>query len=199
MKYLKMLGLAAVAAMALTAFAVGSASATTLEVEGSTTNAEVTITASLEPSTTATLRTTGGLFANTCTESHVHGNTVSPFTGTTVGGPITTLTFSKCTEEPVVVHQKGSLTITHIAGTTNGTVTSSGAEVTVPSPIGTLTCKTGGGTDIGKLTGATNGTTNLTKHATMDIEGVLNCGIIPSAVWEGKYIVTSPTELAVSE
>ena len=191
MKYLKMLGLAAVAAMALTAFAAGSASATTLEEGGTTTNAEVTITASLESGSSATLRTTGALFANTCTESHVHGHTVSPYTGTTVGGPITTLTFSKCTEEKVEVIKPGSLSVEYKSGT-NGTVNSAGAEVKVPSPFGKLTCKTGTGTDLGTLTGVSSG------NATMDINGVLNCGIIPSAVWEGSYEVTSPSGLGVS-
>jgi hypothetical protein len=198
MKYLKMLGLAAVAAMAFTAFAASSASATTLEVNGVTKNEKVTITASLEEGTTATLRTTGGLFANTCTTSHVHGATAPPYSAHTIGGPIETLTFKNCSEEPVEVVKPGSLDITHIAGTTDGTVTSTGAEVKVPSPFGTLICKTGTGSHIGTLTGATNGTTNLTHTATMDINGVINCGIVPSALWQGSYWVTSPTELGVS-
>lgn len=193
MKYLKMLGLAAVAAMALTAFTAGSASATTLEVGGVTKNASVAITASLESGTSAKLALTSGAFANTCTVSHVSGSSASPFTGTTVSGPISSLSFSTCTSEKVVVHKPGSLTIAH-TGTTNGTVTSKSAEVTVPSPIGTLTCTTpAAGTDIGTLTGVAAGS------ATMDIKAVLNCGFLaPSAVWEGAYSVTSPSGLGVS-
>ncbi|MDQ2631223.1 MAG: hypothetical protein M3Y75_09695 [Actinomycetota bacterium] len=191
MKFLKMLGLAAVAAMALTAFTAGSASATTLEVGGVTQNKAVTIEASLASGTSAVLSRTDGSLANTCTTSTVKGST-TVFTGTTVTGPISSLTFSNCTR-PVTVHKAGTLHVAHIAGTTDGTVTSSGAEVTVGSPFGTLTCVTGTGVDIGRLTGKAAGS------ATMDINAVLNCGfLVPSAKWAGTYTITSPAGLGVS-
>ncbi|HWI97045.1 MAG TPA: hypothetical protein VNS60_13350 [Solirubrobacterales bacterium] len=208
MKYLKMLGLAAVAAMALTAFGAGTASATTLATSGTAENASITIEASIKPGTSAVLRTTGGLFANTCTESNVLGKTVAPFTKAPteeepkarIGGPIETLTFKKCSEEEVKVDENGELDIEWISGTTNGTVRSKGAKVTVPSPFGKLTCTTGAGTDIGTLTGVTKAQEEAeppVKHATMDINGVINCGIIPSALWQGTYTVTGPTGLGV--
>jgi hypothetical protein len=193
MKYLKMLGLAAVAAMALMAVGAGSASATTLTKTGVTQSTSVTITASLEPGTTALLATTSGGFANTCSESHVHGETVAPFSGAVIGGPITELSFSGCTTSPVVVDTMGSLSIERIGATNNGTVRSAGAKVTVPSPFGPLTCSTGAGTDIGTLTGSSTGA------GTMDIKAVLNCGfLVPSAKWEGSYIVTEPHSLGVT-
>ncbi|HEX6206329.1 MAG TPA: hypothetical protein VFZ29_11050 [Solirubrobacterales bacterium] len=202
MKYLKMLGLAAVAAMAFTAFAASSASATTLEVNGVTTNATVTITASAEES--ITLSRTDGTFANTCTESHVHGHTTlttghvvtGPLTGHNDGNPPSNgLSFSNC-ERPVTVHRPGTLEITHIAGTTDGTVFSKQAEVTTGSPFGTLNCKTGETTHIGTLTG-TDGTPST--FATMDIKAVLNCGfLVPSANWKGAYTITTPHKLGVS-
>ena len=192
MKYLKMLGLAAVAAMALTAFTAGSASATTLEENGSTVNSSVTIEASLKSGTSAILSRTDGSLANTCTTSVVKGATESPFTGTTVTGPISTLTFTNCTR-PVEAHLNGKLHVQHIASTTNGTVSSSGAEVTVGSPFGTLNCKTGGGVDLGTLTGVASG------NAEMHINAVLNCGfLVPSASWKGTYVVTTPFGLGVS-
>ncbi len=161
MKYLKMLGLAAVAAMSFMAFAAGSASATTLEVNGVTQNQAVTITASAD--TSITLARTDGSFANTCTESHVHGETESPFTaageirapltGHKDGRPASSgLSFGKCTNA-VTVHKPGTLDISHIASTTNGTVFSEEAEWTTGSPFGTLNCKTGETTHIGTLTG----------------------------------------------
>lgn len=187
MKHLKILGLAAVAAMAMMAFAA-SASATTLEVGGEAQNKAVELNASLSNSS-ALLQTTSGSFANTCTTSNVEGATTS-FTPT-VSGPISSLTFTNCTTNPVVVDKAGSLSIAYSSGT-NGTVTSSGAEVTVPSPIGALNCKTGGGVDIGTLTGVKAG------NATMDINAVLNCGfLVPSATWTGTYSVTSPAGLGV--
>jgi hypothetical protein len=181
MKFTKILGVVAVAALALMAFA-STASATTLETNGVTKNAAVTIDATASGS--ILLQATGGGFANTCTESTVQGTTVTPFTGTTVGGPLSSLTFKKCTNEPVTVDAAGSLTVERIGSTTNGTLRSSGAKVTVPSPFGTLTCTTSN-TDVGTLTGTASGT------SVVDINGVLNCGFfLPSAQWIGTYNVT---------
>ncbi len=193
MSYLKMLGLAAVAAMAFTAFAVCSASATVLEVGGAAKNEKVEITASREPGTSSVLARTDGSFANTCTESHVKWSTESPYIGAKVTGAISTLTFESCTR-PVTVHKAGKLYVEHIASTTNGTVFSEEAEVTVSSVFGTLNCKTSTGADIGTLTGKKEG------NATIDINAVLNCGfLVPSATWKGSYTVTSPSGLGVTD
>jgi hypothetical protein len=202
MKLSKILGVVAVAALALMAFA-STASATTLAIGGVKKNEAITIHATLKSGTSALLEDTAGFFANTCTESTVHGVT-SVFTGT-VSGPITDevkegktvvtgLTFGSCKENPVVVDKPGSLTVENIAGTTNGTVRSIGAEVTSPSPFGQLNCKTAAspGTDIGILTGVAK----TTEHATMDINASLNCGAI-TAKWTATYTVTTPTGLGV--
>jgi hypothetical protein len=190
MKLSKILGVAAVAALALMAFA-STASATTLETNGVKQSGAVTIEASLTAGTSAVLKDTSGAFANTCTTSKVEGTT-SVFTGTTVSGPISTLSFTNCTHEKVEVIKAGSLSIESITGTTNGTVRSSGAEVKVPvtifGGIVTATCTTNN-TDIGTLTG----TASHAVGAEMDINAVLNCGsFLPSAKWEGKYILTTP-------
>jgi hypothetical protein len=191
MKLTKILGVVAVAAMALMAFA-GTASATTLEKEGVKQTGAVTIKSSLKSGTSALLSDTAGFFANTCTASNVEGTT-SVFTGTTVSGAISALSFTSCATEPVTVDTKGSLSVENIAGTTNGTVRSIGAKVTVPSPFGLLTCVTAAspGTDIGTLTGVKTG------NATMDINAALNCGSI-TAKWTGTYTVTSPVGLGVT-
>ena len=183
MKYVKILGLAAVAAMAMMAFTAASASATTLEVGGVTKNASVAINASLTGGASVLLKDTAGFSQNTCTTSNVSGSSSTPFTGTSVTGTIASLTFSTCTR-PVTVHKPGKLEVTWTTGT-NGKVASEEAEVTVGSAIGTLTCKTGTTTEIGTLTGVSVG------NATMDINAVLNCGIVPSATWSGTYTVTS--------
>jgi hypothetical protein len=195
MKYLKMLGLTALSALALMAVAAGSASATTLEVGGVTQNKSVTLEASLKAGTTLILKNTSGSSENTCTKATLSGSTVSPYTGATVTGPVSALQFGEdangkgCTS-PVTVHEKGTLHVSH-AGTTNGTLTSSGAVVTsYSSAFGVyLTCKTGTGTHLGTLTGVKEGS------ATAHINAVLNCGFfVPSAKWEGTYVVTKPTE-----
>jgi hypothetical protein len=109
-----------------------------------------------------------------------------------VTGAVNTLTFGTCTREPVTTHKGGTLHIKWIEGTTNGTVTSSGAEVTTGSPFGTLNCKTGEGTHLGTL----KGVAKTTEHATMEINAVLSCSGI-SSKWEATYTVTSPTGLGV--
>jgi hypothetical protein len=195
MKYLKMLGLAAVAAMALMAVA-GSASATTLEIGGVTQNKAVTITASLEAGTSALLKDEFGTTTDTCTVSHVHGATTlftAPGTAE-IHGNISELTFEKCTHTTKVI-KPGKLYIGWEEGTTNGTVTSAEAEVTVQSTFfgASAICKTGAGTKIGTLTGVASG------FATMDINGNINCGILGTASWTGAYVVTSPNGLGVEQ
>ena len=196
MKYLKMPGLAAVAAMAMTAFTAGTASATTLEVGGATKSESVELTMNLTPESSLLYQPTGGgSLANTCETSHVEGHTESPYSGHEVGGTLASLTIENCHTEPFEVVEAGTLSITHIEGTTNGTVTSRGAVVKVPSPIGKLTCRTNTGVDIGTLTG----TGSSSNHAILHLNAVINCGfLLPSAEWKGEYIVTSPTGLGVS-
>ncbi len=197
MNYLKMIGWAAAAAMAVMAIGAASASATTLEVNGVVQNAAVTLSASLEPGTSTLWQLTNGSFANTCTASAIAGKTTT-FTAESskpIGGPISSLSFSSCTNEKVVVDKAGSLSVEWISGTTNGTVRSVGTETTVSSPLSPLPCKTGSGVDIGTLTGKATG-----GLATLDINAVLDCGFIaPSVTWTGSYVVTSPTGLGVAK
>ena len=134
MKYLKMLGLAAIAAMALMAFVGASAaSATTLSVGGVTQNKSVSITATLKSGTSALLVDSAGSTTDTCTSSEVKGATETTFTGASVGGKISSLTFGGCSHTTKVI-APGTLSVAWTSGT-NGTVTSAGAEVTVQSTV----------------------------------------------------------------
>ena len=200
MKYLKMLGLAAVAAMALTALlGAGSASAQTL-YKYTTPSANDTIavgtvlTSTLESGTSALLKDTLGGVNDTCTGSEVKG-AVGTNTTTDAGGAITSLTFTGCSHTTDVL-ANGELEIKNIAGTTNGTVVSKNARVTIKSTIFGISCtaNTGAGTTIGTLTGAKTST----AQATMDINGVITlengCG---DSTWTGSYLVTSPAGLTV--
>ena len=182
---------AAIAAMLLGA-TIASA-ATTLETGGLTQNKSVAVEATLASGTSTTLKTTSNSFQDTCTGSQVKGSTESPYNAATIGGNVSTLSFSGCTHTTHVV-KPGSLSVENIAGTTNGTVRSTGAEVEVESTTYgvTLECTTAS-TDLGTLTGVKEG------HATMHVNAVVNCGFfVPSAKWEGTYTVTSPTGLGVS-
>ncbi len=193
MTHLKMF--AAVAMTALAAFAVigaGSASATTLEVGGVTKNEAVTIVGSLTSSTKLVLSRTDGSLANECSTFEIEGTAVSPFTGTEVIGTGKTLAFGGCTR-PITAHQTGALIGKHIPSTTNATMSSAGAEVTVGSPFGTLNCKTGVSTHLGTVTGTATG------HAVFHISAVINCGfLVPSATMKGTVTVTSPTGIGAS-
>jgi hypothetical protein len=192
MKHLKMIATVAMTVVAV--FAVvgaGSASATTLEVGGVTKNEAVTIVGSLASGTSLILKDTAGFSKNTCTIFEIEGTAVSPFTGTKVSGSGKTLSFGNCTR-PVIAHKTGTLIGEYIAGTTNATMFSSGAEVTVGSAIGTITCKTGESVHLGTLTGTATG------HATLHVNAVIDCGIIPSAKLEAKVTVTSPTGVGAS-
>jgi hypothetical protein len=189
MKHLKMLGVAALAAMGLMAFA-GSASATTLSVEGVKKNEAVTIKATLAAGSSALLKDKNGTTADTCTGSTVEGTTTA---FDPPSGPVSKLEFTGCSHTTHVL-KPGSLSVAWISNT-EGTVTSSGAEVTVVSTVfgASAICKTGTGTVVGTLTGVASG------HATMDIDATnsLNCGILGTSSWTGTYTVTSPTGLGV--
>jgi hypothetical protein len=207
MKYVKILGLAAVAAMAMMAFA-GSASATQLDKVTSggakdTLGVGTTLHVTQTSGTTLNLTDTAGNPIDTCKESTVHGTIANAGgSGATVSGNLTEttgLTWGGCTS-PTVTLAAGSLEIHGIAGTDNGTVTGKNNVVTI-SVFG-VSCRygTGAGTDLGLLTG----TTSATGHATMAINAIINEQepkqfLCPdTGKWVGGYTVTTPTGLYVT-
>jgi len=204
MKYLKILGLAAVAAMALMAFA-GSASATVLRSTSGILPAGTEIDASLKAGTSASLTDTAGHTLVTCTASTVKGKTANAGSATeTVKGTVekANLTFgtetTKCTVT-VTTTEGGELEIHWISGTTNGTLTAKGFKIDINTVLfGVCTYIAGEGIDLGTLTGSTTG------EATMDINAVVKLvsggGICePTAKWVGTYTVTTPKPLWVEE
>lgn len=189
MKILKRIALGAASVMALMGIGASVASATTLEVGGVSKSEAVSITLTLAPGSTMVLGSTAGTLQNTCTSSHMQGASVSPFSGTTVSVPLTTLTTGGC-NFPVTADNPGKLEIEWTSGT-NGTVYSSESQVTVGTAFGTLNCKVAKAL-MGTLTGVASG------HATLDVKSVGNCGfLLPSILWEAQYVVTSPTGLGV--
>jgi hypothetical protein len=187
MKYVKMIGLLAVAAAALMAFA-GVASATTVTSnEGET----PTVKASSE----GHAKLVGPLGINVQCNSTVEGKVESHGAGVTAKGNLSSLTFTGCTNGyEVTVLAKGSLEI-H----SSNVLTSTGAEVTVKTPLGFNCIYRTNATDVGTLTESeTTG-----GKATLDIgakaiprtghSGL--CGA--TGEWSGSYIVNSPTTLNV--
>ncbi|MGN6275765.1 MAG: hypothetical protein ACTHNP_07525 [Solirubrobacterales bacterium] len=203
MKYLKMLGLAAVAAMALTAFlGASSASATTICTQTETpcaaanqytTTQDNEIEATLESGTTATLRNTEGSIHDTCNTSTVKGHTTNAGgSAATVVGSITEIAFGGCTNTTTPNNAATcEMEVHNISGTDNGTMTVKGCTVAIVE-FG-VTCKygAGNGKDLGTITGGTMGT--------IDVNGVVeridsSSFICPeTSVWEAKYTITKPT------
>ncbi|MGN6217221.1 MAG: hypothetical protein ACTHN7_09745 [Solirubrobacterales bacterium] len=198
MKYLKILGLAAIAAAALMAFA-GSASATVLtSPTGTALPAGTTLESHLKAGSKAVLK---GVFGNVeCEESALSGTTSNAGGATeTVKGAVATLTFAKCNCE-VVVLKKGELEIHAIAGTENGTVTASGQEVTTNCSFFGVNYHciwSTSATDLGTLTGGSPAI--ISANATITRSGGNSgkaCG--STGAWTAEYEVTKPNPLFVS-
>ena len=183
MKYVKMLGLLAVAEAALMAFA-GTASATitsggsayTGEISASSSNSELDGTVDVK-----------------CKSSTVAGTTTSGATSSSVS----TLDFTECGADTVSVVKNGSLSISSA-----GSVSSSGAEVTVQvhrSVFGfpvTTHCiySTGAGTTVGTLT---EGTTTIHLLGTNIPQVATDGGCGSNAQWTGTYTISKPGALTV--
>ncbi|HEX5527551.1 MAG TPA: hypothetical protein VFX44_10205 [Solirubrobacterales bacterium] len=187
MKYVKMLGLAAIAAAALMAFVgAGSASATTLTCEGSACSVGANFHS--ESNGKAVL---DAPFGNVECNSTVQGEVTS---ATEASVKITELKWTNCGSDNVVTLASGTLKITNIAGTKNGTVTSTGAEVTVEH-VGTHCIFKTNGTSLGTLTGTTTtgATGSFDISATIPRSGGRSgvfCG--SSAPWTGSYSIDAP-------
>jgi len=197
MNKLKQFALAAAVLAAFASVAAATASATELYTEGGMVAPGTTITSSAEGTTT--LHPPIGSIE--CKASTVAGKTsTTGGASETVKGNIETLTFSEC-NATVTVLKAGSLEI-HTSGETvngNGTLTSSGAEVTVLF-LGFHCIFSTNNTDIGTVTGsqATEGNATLDITATIPRTGGSSgafCGT--TAQWTGAYGVTAPSALGV--
>jgi hypothetical protein len=179
MKYVKMLGLLAVAAAAPMAFA-GTTSATLTDGSGGSPS---TLHASSEGSVALT-----GTLSVTCEESTV-GGTVTTNDANEASGSIETLTFEKCDDDTVEVLAKGTLKVTDDSIGNDGTLSSTGAEVTIVTHrpfVGTLHCiyKTSN-TDLGTVNGGTPATINIPSISLERVSTSFGCG--SHSTFEGSY------------
>lgn len=209
MKYLKMLGLAAIAAGALMAFVGAStASATVLCETNVTSNCGSawswangsTVTFSLAPGASAKLKDPiFGTTINTCTASSVSGAVTNGSSTTTPNGTAHG-TFTECTK-PVSEATDGTIEIHSISGSDQGTVTANGFAFTFEDPFGHM-CAYGfnAATDIGNFVPGTNGldgTLNI-NHAVSLIAAHSDEGCISSGTWTANYTQTGSTPLYIS-
>jgi hypothetical protein len=204
MKYVKMLGLAAVAAMGLMAF-LGASSASATVLCKTTTNpcgaswiySGPALSASLDPNTTATLENTSGSIEDTCSGSTVEGAITNAGDAThTVVGSVEHLTFTGCTQETTVTVETGTLELHSITGTNNGTVTAIGFKVDIKLFGVQCGYGAGGGTDLGTFTEGNPGTMDI--HAVVNKEaGSFLCP--GDLVWNGTYTITTPNSTLDAE
>lgn len=199
MKYLKMLGLAAVAAAALMAFAgAGSASAAVLcKTATNPCTSKWTLGTKLEYSlkkeTSAAWKTTGAEFLKTCTNANLHGEIVNAGSATEpVKLKVTEDSWTSCTV-PTTTLKLGEIEIKNITGTTNGTVILKGAEFTTNDLVfGDCSYGTAvGGTDLGTLTSSSTGDSVIDVNALLAPVGGACC---PDVVWQESFTITSPKE-----
>ena len=196
MKHLKMLGLAAIAALGLMAFVgAGTASATTLSTSSNGEGKYVEgteISSSLKAGTSALLETTAGEKIATCTTSSVAG-TIGTATGTWVTGNITSLTWGepegKNCSQPTKTLANGSLEIMQTTGD-EGEVVGKNSSVTL-SVFG-VSCVYGTSAEGNKLGTIKGGEApELVINAVLPKkEGGFLCP--GSGRWTATYIVTAP-------
>jgi len=206
MKYLKMLGLAAVAAAALMAFAgAGTASAS---VVCSTTvspcpvgqkwgNVAVDFSSENESGTGAgkTVFETGSDFLKNECESTVQGTLTNGTSTATAKLSGITLTWSSCNRHTTTL-KTGTIEIHNVAGTSNGTVTASGFEWTMQFPAifgEEVSCvfETGTGLGLGTLTEGNPATMDVSTTVALATNQDPRCPSEPR--WTGKYKFTTPS------
>ncbi|HEY8502915.1 MAG TPA: hypothetical protein VIL21_09535 [Solirubrobacterales bacterium] len=199
MKYVKMLGLLAVAAAALMAFAASASATTVTSPTGTTYTGEIHAVAIGEPPTLH------GAVTITCTSSTAKGTVETHSSTTTAHGPITSLTFTECHENIHVEVKKPGRLIVHTdeeegAGKHDGTVTSDGAAILIQVTNLGISCEyTTSETHIGTL----DSSETTGGHAILTIKtakiprtgGSIFCG--SSGVWTGEYTVTTPSKLYI--
>jgi len=185
MKYVKILGLLAVAAAAMMAFAASaSATSVTSTTGGATTTP--TIHAVNDNGKHVVLANS---IANIECQSTVEGKVESHGTGVTAKGAISTLTFTGCTNEWHVTTVKPGTLEVHWTSGHNGTLTSTGANVTTTRFGVTCNYETSN-TDIGLVTGGSPATLDIEANIPIAAGSSFLCGS-GSAKWSGGYTTTA--------
>lgn len=193
MKHLKMLGLAAIAALGLMAFVgAGTASATTLSTDAAGTAKYAVgteIHATLKPGTSAGFETTSRSLIATCTQTTVQIE-VSVATGTWVGGNNTVVAQTGCSQTTDTLAAGGGEIMR--VGTDEGEIVGKGTKITLGVFGVSCVYGTGEGTKLGTIKG---GEAPILAVNTVlpKVEGGFLC---PSTgVWVGTFVVTTPHAL----
>jgi hypothetical protein len=194
MKYLKFIGLAAIAAIALMAFAgAGTASATeicTMNTFPCPAGSQIsTLELSKDPNTSPVFETTEGSIQGTCTGITASGAVTQGDATHTAVVPQVTLGFTGCTNTTVVNNAAACEYEFHgISGSVNATVTTRGCTFSVNLGVNCY-YGGGGGITLGTLVGGT--TKTLTVNTVIEkIDG--SSFLCPQTTrWTASYMVTN--------
>jgi len=190
MKYVKILGLLAVAAAALMAFAGAASADTATSPTGTTYTGEI----AAEAEGHAVL---DNPIAKIECASKVSGTITGHGAGKPVSGPISSLTFTNCTNEwHVTVVANGTLSVDNTGAGIN--VSSSGATVEA-TRFGVVCRYKTENTKVGTLTNSATDTALATMHISAAIpfhSGSFLCGE-GATTWTGSYKVTKPVPLTI--
>ena len=205
MKYLKMLGLAAVAAAALMAFVGASTASATVLCSTTTTPCNSTLPLGtrigFESESSSIVKETGanGSTLDTCERSIVTGELTSVGgASSNPRGPITTFDWEKCTWTTTTI-ALGKLEVTGpLTGTSNGTVKSD-AEVKWTTSIPLF-----GSCVYGFIAGVSLGTLTEGNPATIDINAVITrlsgsaFACPQTANWSATYVAFEPANTTIA-
>jgi hypothetical protein len=202
MKYLKILGLAAAAAVVCMAlFGSSSASATVLcsvtQTTCSTANHIDHLSLSIVKGTSMLTTSTGGASESTCTgmEMTVAKKATGSASTTPVGSVATTdLKWTVCAQTAHTLGG-GELEFHHIAGTDNGTVKGRGFRITTITPVGSCIYGFGTGITLGTLTGGHNATLDINAVVERQSGSAFFCPA--DSIWVGQWQITNHTNVYV--
>jgi len=186
MKYVKILGLLAVAAGAIMAFA-GNASATS--VTSTTGGATTTPTIHIVNDNGTHIVIDNSIKPIEC-QSTLELKFESHGTGVTAKGNVTTATFFDCTNDWHVTTMKPGNLELHWTSSHSGTVTSSGWNLTATRSGITCNYETNN-TDFGSFTGGNPATIHVESFISLAAGSSFLCGS-GSAKWVGAYSTTAP-------
>ena len=194
MKILKMIGLLAVAAAAMTVFATTASATTATSPKGTTYTGAIVAEgeghSTLHGANGISVSCPGAVSAGVGT--HGAGMTLE----LTVTGLVLGTAGAPCTNSDVVhVTTLGELEIHNISGTENGTVTSIGTTVNVTDNTGVSCGYVTSSTDIGTLTAGSPATLDLNSAKIARHSGSILCG--STGTWTGSYKVTTPGSLFI--
>lgn len=212
MKYVKIMGLAAIAAAALMAFIGASTASASMGVlcKNNTSTEMCTepygvgqmIHAQLQAGATATLKS-GTLTIDTCKKSTVTADITRAGSTTETGtAEITSLTWEECSC-PTTTIRNGGLLVNHTPGTDNGELYGENVEVTLEGCLG-FHCIYGTGagpTTLGKVTGGTPAIFEANATINRQAGGRSGAFCPENGVWTtagGAYEITEPNPLYVS-